>query len=39
MTTNNLLRFQWNEDADSGFVLVKVSRPKESARTKQFGCG
>ena len=35
MTTNNLLRFQWNEDADRA-RLVAVSWPKASARTKQF---
>ena len=37
MTTNNLLRFQWNEDAESGSRIGEgVSRPKASARTKQF---
>jgi len=37
MTTNNLLRFQWNEDRDSGSRFGEgISRPLSSARTKQF---
>ena len=34
MTTNNLLRFQWNEDADSG-SRIGEGEPAEGQRTHQ----
>lgn len=36
MTTQKLLRFQWNEDGTSTRIGEGISRPLSKARTRQY---